>query len=237
MELILHVDGGSRGNPGPAGYGVFITDPQGRTLAKLKGALGSQTNNFAEYRGLIAALKYALEKKAANVTIIADSQLMVRQMQGHYQVKSESLRPLYLEAQRLAHALPRFRIEHVLRGNNKEADQLANDAMDEARKQGGKVLELRWESPAMSGAASVSGAPAESSPAAPHRAPAEASRVSPEPVTAAIQSALPGLAGGIPAKEPAPEVIEGVIERGQIRLPRALPWPDGTRITIRPRRS
>ncbi|MGH9394356.1 MAG: ribonuclease HI family protein [Terriglobales bacterium] len=129
-RLILHVDGGSRGNPGPAGYGVVACDAAGAVLERLQAAVGVQTNNFAEYSGLIAGLRYALERGAAEVTVYADSELMVRQMQGRYAVKSANLMPLFEQASELARRLPRFRIEHVRRERNREADRLANLAMD-----------------------------------------------------------------------------------------------------------
>ena len=132
--LVLRVDGGSRGNPGPAAYGVVVESPQGEILERLHGNVGIQTNNFAEYQGLLAALRYALDPQARQVRVYADSQLLVRQMQGRYAVKSENLRPLYEEARRLARQIPDFAIEHVYRTANREADRLANLALDEARK-------------------------------------------------------------------------------------------------------
>ncbi|MGH9417536.1 MAG: ribonuclease HI family protein [Terriglobales bacterium] len=133
LELIIHVDGGSRGNPGPAGYGAVIENAAGEILERLHGYVGRQTNNYAEYSGLIAGLRRARELGAQRVKVVADSELLVRQMQGRYAVKSENLRPLYEEAWRLAQALPQVQFEHVLRGKNREADRLANLAMDEAR--------------------------------------------------------------------------------------------------------
>jgi len=131
--MILHVDGGSRGNPGPAGYGVVVSDASGAVLDRLQASLGRQTNNFAEYSGLIAALRYALERRAEEVLVYSDSELLVRQMQGRYAVKSPNLKALFDEARGLARRIPRFRIEHVRREGNREADRLANAAMDRAR--------------------------------------------------------------------------------------------------------
>jgi len=130
-SLILHVDGGSRGNPGPAGYGVVVSDSSGAVLDRLRASLGRQTNNFAEYSGLVAALGYALDRGAQEVLIYSDSELMVRQMQGRYTVKSPNLLALFEQARALARRIPRFRIEHVRREGNREADRLANLAMDE----------------------------------------------------------------------------------------------------------
>lgn len=128
--LVAHVDGGARGNPGPAGYGVVIEAQDGRPVAELSEYLGRQTNNYAEYRGLIAALEYTLKHGAPGLRVISDSELMVRQMKGIYKVKNPNLRPLYERAQQLARQLKYFEIGHVLRAKNKEADRLANEAMD-----------------------------------------------------------------------------------------------------------
>jgi len=127
---VAHVDGGARGNPGPAGYGVVIENQQGTRIAEFSRYLGHRTNNFAEYSGLIAALNYVLEHKHAALRVLSDSELMVRQMNGVYKVRSPELRPLYEEAKRLSQQLQWFRIEHVRRDKNAEADRLANEAMD-----------------------------------------------------------------------------------------------------------
>jgi probable phosphoglycerate mutase len=132
--MIAHVDGGSRGNPGPAGYGAYITDGEGRKLAELNDFLGVQTNNFAEYSGLIAALEYAVENGYGTVRAVSDSELMVKQMKGQYKVRSEALLPIYTEAKALLRKLDRFEIRHVLRHLNKDADRLANEAMDRGMK-------------------------------------------------------------------------------------------------------
>lgn len=123
-------DGGSRGNPGPAGYGVFIQDPDGQPLAELSDFLGKATNNVAEYSALLAALAWALQEGRARLRVVADSELLVKQIQGRYKVASPDLRPLYEEAKRRIARLDMFRIEHVLRGKNQRADRLANLAMD-----------------------------------------------------------------------------------------------------------
>jgi len=125
-----HCDGGSRGNPGTAGYGAIVEDPQGNTVARLSEFLGSQTNNFAEYKGLLAVLAWARENGVRRLRVISDSELMVKQMKGQYKVASPGLRPMWEEAKRLAQELDRFEIRHTLRGGNKEADRLANEAMD-----------------------------------------------------------------------------------------------------------
>jgi probable phosphoglycerate mutase len=125
-----HCDGGSRGNPGPSGYGAVIEDPHGQTVARLSKFLGKQTNNYAEYQGLLAVLEWALQNGAGRLKVVSDSELMVNQMKGRYKVGSPGLRPLWEEAKRRAARLERFEIAHTLRGGNKEADRLANEAMD-----------------------------------------------------------------------------------------------------------
>jgi probable phosphoglycerate mutase len=137
--MIAHVDGGSRGNPGPAGYGAYITDGEGRMLAELNDFLGVQTNNFAEYSGLIAALEYAVEHGYGTVKAVSDSELMVKQMKGQYKVRSEALLAIYGEAKALVRKLDRFEIRHVLRHLNKDADRLANEAMDRGTARGGSA--------------------------------------------------------------------------------------------------
>lgn len=128
-----HCDGGSRGNPGPAGYGAVITDPEGQVVARLSEYLGRQTNNYAEYKGLLAVMDWALAHGARRLRVVSDSELMVRQMKGRYKVKSPGLRPLWEEAQRRAQKLDGFEMRHTLRGGNKEADRLANEAMDKGQ--------------------------------------------------------------------------------------------------------
>jgi ribonuclease HI len=129
-QFTAHCDGGSRGNPGPSGYGAVIEDANGRIVAELSQFLGIQTNNFAEYSGLLAVLRWAVENKAKRLRVVSDSELMVKQMQLRYKVKSPLLRPLWEEARRLSRSIEHFDMRHTLRGGNKQADQLANDAMD-----------------------------------------------------------------------------------------------------------
>lgn len=124
-------DGGSRGNPGPAGYGVLIQAEDGSVLAELSEFIGMRTNNVAEYSGMLAALDYALTHRLTRLRIVSDSELMVKQIRGQYRVQSPDLRPLYDEAKRKIAQLEGFQIEHVLRGKNKRADELANQAMDQ----------------------------------------------------------------------------------------------------------
>jgi ribonuclease HI len=128
--LIAHSDGGARGNPGPAGYGVVIQDQAGRSVAALSEYLGHQTNNFAEYQGLIAALEYAVQHGPKALKLISDSELLVRQIKGIYKVKNATLQDLHGRAKELIAKLEWFSIGHALREHNQDADRLANEAMD-----------------------------------------------------------------------------------------------------------
>jgi ribonuclease HI len=128
----VNIDGGARGNPGPAGWGVVVQDAAGGMVAELMGALPHATNNVAEYNGLLAALDWCAEHKATTVHVLSDSLLLVQQMRGVYKVKHEGLKPLYGRARLLAHRIGKVTFEHVRREQNKDADRLANLAMDEA---------------------------------------------------------------------------------------------------------
>jgi ribonuclease HI len=128
--LTLEFDGGSRGNPGPAGVGVVIRAADGTPLLTLGRFIGRATNNVAEYKALIAALQEAKKLGAKNLQIRGDSELIIRQMRGEYRVKNADLRDLYDEAQFLLHQFDRAAIEHNLRHKNELADRLANRAMD-----------------------------------------------------------------------------------------------------------
>ncbi len=128
--ITAYTDGGARGNPGPAGYGVHILDDSGNTLAELVGPLGRATNNVAEYSGLIAALQWALDHGETRVRVRMDSELVIKQMRGEYKVKNAGLQPLHAQAQQLVSQLGTVRFEHVRREQNKAADALSNRAMD-----------------------------------------------------------------------------------------------------------
>jgi probable phosphoglycerate mutase len=130
--MIVNIDGGSRGNPGPAGYGVRFAGPDGSVIAEFSEAIGVATNNVAEYSGLLAALRYAVDHGYRDLTIRSDSLLLVCQMRGEYRVKNPGLQVLHAEARRLAGRLGRVRFEHVRRDANTHADRLANEAMDQA---------------------------------------------------------------------------------------------------------
>jgi ribonuclease HI len=128
--LALYIDGASRGNPGPAGIGVVIKDPAGRTVAEISEFIGRGTNNVAEYRALIRGLEEAANLGARTVTVRSDSELLVRQLKGEYKVKSPDLSPLHLEAHRLLKGFGRTSVERIARGENAAADALANRALD-----------------------------------------------------------------------------------------------------------
>jgi ribonuclease HI len=201
--FVAHCDGGSRGNPGPSGYGAVIEDPQGRTVARLSEYLGRQTNNFAEYSGLVAVLKWANQNGAKHLRVVSDSELMVKQMKGIYKVKNPGLIPLWQEAKRLAAQLPAFQITHTLRGGNKEADQLANDAMDRGmgKRQGTAIIEQGQEN---RGKGSASPAPQYGS--------------------ASLQEKAPG-------SRPTRQVFEGLVKNGVIHLIEG-ELPDGILVKV-----
>jgi probable phosphoglycerate mutase len=126
-----NIDGGSRGNPGPAGYGVRIETDDG-AIVELKKSLGICTNNVAEYHGLLAALRWAAAHGVDTLHVRSDSELLIKQMNGEYRVRNPGLQPLYEEARALARQIGRVRYEHVRRESNRDADRLANEAMDVA---------------------------------------------------------------------------------------------------------
>lgn len=203
--FIAHCDGGSRGNPGPSGYGAVIEDARGHVVAWLSEFLGVQTNNFAEYSGLIAVLKWANENGAKRLRVVSDSELLVKQMKGQYKVKSPGLRPLWEEAKRMAARLDRFEMRHTLRGGNQEADRLANEAMDrgmgKSREQGTGIR--------------VQGRLPEVSSAAPGRAPRGTNPRPGKPQPSATQR----------------QVLEGYVKNGVVHLLES-ELPDGIFVKI-----
>jgi probable phosphoglycerate mutase len=130
--IIAYIDGGARGNPGPAGYGVRIEQPDGTLVHEFFDSIGTATNNVAEYRGLLAALEWARSNGHRRLHVRSDSQLLVQQMLGNYRVKNPGLQPLYARARLLANEIGRVTFEHVRREANAHADRLANAAMDQA---------------------------------------------------------------------------------------------------------
>lgn len=135
FAIKANIDGGARGNPGPAAYGVVVRNPKDEIIDELAEYLGLQTNNFAEYSGLLAALEYAVRKKYPSLKVLSDSELLVKQMKGQYRVKSPGLLELYDRARALVSKLERFSIDHVLREYNREADRLVNKVLDNRTQQ------------------------------------------------------------------------------------------------------
>jgi ribonuclease HI len=130
VKARLFTDGGARGNPGPAAYGFVLESEDGTVLAAEGEAIGTATNNVAEYSGLIAGLQKAVELHVPEVEVVSDSELMVKQMRGEYRVKNEALRGLYDEATALARRVGNVEYRHVKRAHNELADKLVNDALD-----------------------------------------------------------------------------------------------------------
>ena len=204
--VIAHCDGGARGNPGPAGYGALLQDEAGAVLAELSEFLGTRTNNYAEYSGLLGCLQWALDHGHRRLRVVSDSELMVKQIQGKYKVNSPDLRPLWEEARRRIAQLDRFEISHALRHKNKAADQLANDAMDRGTK--------RQRAPAES----VQTSPSSSSSAPP--TPSNSTR---------IQTPK----GAVPTV-PGQSVLRGFTRDGSIHLLGGAVLPDGVFVKIIP---
>jgi ribonuclease HI len=127
----IHIDGASRGNPGQAGFGVYVSRPDGTEVAGLYGYLGQATNNVAEYQALLHALRYALAHGVRRVRVYSDSELVVRQMDGTYRVKHKDMVPLHREARALLGRFEEAQLAHVPREQNRDADRLANRALDE----------------------------------------------------------------------------------------------------------
>jgi probable phosphoglycerate mutase len=199
-----HCDGGSRGNPGPSGYGAIVEDAQGHTVARLGEFLGIQTNNYAEYSGLIAVLNWAIENRVSHMRVVSDSELMVKQMKGQYSVKSPVLLPLYQQARALSRKLDGFEMRHTLRGGNKEADRLANEAMDKGMgrtpaSQSAEALARRVSDAPLTPAGKSSSSSA-SKPTL---------RVPPVPILGS---------GNPPAPKPARQVLEGYVKDGVVHL-------------------
>jgi probable phosphoglycerate mutase len=195
-----HCDGGSRGNPGPSGYGAVVEDSKGHIVARLNEYLGLKTNNFAEYSGLLAVLRWAIENHVERLLVVSDSLLMVKQMQGKFAVKSPGLRPLYMEAHKLSRQIGKFEIRHTLRAGNKEADRLANEAMDQGMKKVvfpkvGKPEDFAAARQHVSGASGVSGV----------------SGVGPVSGSSSRPASQPTV-------EPARQVFKGYVQGGVVRL-------------------
>jgi ribonuclease HI len=183
-EIIAHIDGGSRGNPGPAAYGVAIETPQGQSVTAFGKYIGRTTNNVAEYQGLLAALEYALNHEHPRLRVFTDSELMAHQINGRYKVRSPDLKPLFDKAKGLISRLESFSIRHVYREQNREADRLANEAMDDAAS-GRTPRTPAPPTPATSAPALLATAPRAPSPQAPKAAPPK-----PQPIAATFQDGV-----------------------------------------------
>ena len=203
--LTAHCDGGSRGNPGPSGYGAVIEDSKGRVLAELSEFVGIQTNNFAEYSGLLGVLRWAIEHGAKRLRVISDSELMVKQMQGKYAVKSPILRPLFEEARKLSRRLESFEMRHTLRGGNKTADRLANEAMD--RGMGKSAIPQVGKPADFEAARKQFNKPASQPVSGPASQPA--SRIATPPAPRPVPQ---------PAANPARQILEGYVKDGVVHL-------------------
>ena len=131
-SIVAYIDGGARGNPGPAGYGVRVEQPDGAVIEEFGESIGTATNNVAEYRGLLAALEWARRHGHKRLHVRSDSLLLVQQMLGTFKVKHPGLQPLHAAARLLAHEIGHVTFEHVGRAHNAHADRLANAAMDDA---------------------------------------------------------------------------------------------------------
>ncbi len=204
--IFAHCDGGSRGNPGPSGFGAVIIDAAGHPLAELSEFLGIRTNNYAEYSGLLAVLEWALQNGHNRLKVVSDSELMVKQIQGKYKVNSPDLKPLWQTARDRIAKLEAFEITHALRHKNKAADALANQAMDRGMR---RTVDKPISTPR----------PA---------APAEAA-----PATAAAESRPTPIEPAEPKAHPtAPTMLRGFTRNGAIHLLGGATLPDGIFVKI-----
>lgn len=240
VVITAHCDGGARGNPGPAGYGVEITDAAGTVLAELSEFLGICTNNVAEYSGLLASLQYALDHGHPALRVVSDSELMVKQIQGKYKVNSPDLKPLWQTAKQRISQLKSFEITHALRHKNKAADRLANEAMDRGMRRGtppeGRPTTKSSGDPTRAGVTSLPlrAIPYPQTTAAPP-APLKldpAPRIAP-PIPI---STSPAPASPIPAapSEASPTMLRGFTRDGVIHLLGGHTLPDGRFVKIIP---
>lgn len=213
--VTAHCDGGARGNPGPAGFGAVFTDAAGHKLAELSEFLGHRTNNFAEYSGLLGCLAWALQHHHLRLRVVSDSELMVNQIKGRYKVNSPDLRPLWEEARRRIAQLEAFEITHALRHKNKDADRLANEAMDRGTGRGPSDPDRG------------TGKPAAGRPTLAQPSKDPSSR--PEP-----RIATPDRPAPPPAAKPASQMLRGFTRDGQIHLLGGASLPDGIFVKIIP---
>jgi len=229
-----HCDGGARGNPGPSGYGALIQAADGSVIAELSEYLGLRTNNFAEYSGLLGCLDFAVKNGYPRLRVVSDSELMVKQIQGKYQVKSPDLKPLYEEAKRRIAKLDGFEISHALRHKNKDADRLANDAMDRGMRKPGAA-------PAPIPIASTR--PSSAQPSSPQIAPAQPAASQPQataprppaPPIPIARPARPTPLNAAPEPSPAREpdaMLRGFTRDGVVHILGGAKLPDGVFVKI-----
>jgi ribonuclease HI len=211
-----NIDGGSRGNPGPAAYGVVVRDGGGEIVARLKKYIGRMTNNVAEYYGLIAALDYVEAQGIRALRIESDSELLVKQMKGLYKVRSPELQPLFERAKKMSAALDSFRIDHVYREQNREADALANEAMDEVE---GPDAKPRGSKGAVVAAKSAAPSAAATRDAAAPSAAAAVSAVAPKP-SSEVRKIRARFRGGVLYLLEDVELPDGIEVDVLLRLPR-----------------
>ncbi|QMV18967.1 reverse transcriptase-like protein [Granulicella sp. 5B5] len=221
--VTAHCDGGARGNPGPAGFGAVFTDASGHKLAELSEFLGHRTNNFAEYSGLLGCLAWALQHNHRRLRVVSDSELMVNQIKGRYKVNSPDLRPLWEEARRRIAQLEAFEITHALRHKNKDADRLANEAMDRGT----------GRAPAQNQARPAAGPPDRNQPKPTVVRPT--TEVSSRPERSAVERpASPPATKAPAAARPAAQMLRGFTRDGQIHLLGGASLPDGIFVKIIP---
>ncbi len=213
-----NIDGGSRGNPGPAAYGVVVRDGSGEIVARLKKYIGRLTNNVAEYYGLIAALDYVEAQGIRALRIESDSELLVKQMKGLYKVRSPELQPLFERAKKMSAALDSFRIDHVYREQNREADALANEAMDEVEGPDAKPRGAKNVPPAKSAAPSSSDGRA-ATPAASPAAASAASSAAAKTLPSEIRKIRARFRGGVLYLLEDVELPDGIEVDVLLRLP------------------
>jgi ribonuclease HI len=222
--ISAHCDGGSRGNPGPAGYGALLQSADGSVIAELSEFLGVHSNNVAEYSGLLGCLDFALKNGYRRLRVVSDSELMVKQIQGKYQVKSPDLKPLYEEAKRRIARLEGFEISHALRHKNKDADRLANEAMDRGMRKPGAAPAPSSHIP--SGHAASGHTPSGHTPSATSDA-----RPAARPAAPPIPIATPERRAAAPAPD-ADAMLRGFTRDGVVHILGGAKLPDGIFVKI-----
>ena len=211
--MIAYCDGGARGNPGPSGYGAVLQDESGMVLAELSEFLGVRTNNYAEYAGLLGTLQWVIDHGYKRLRLTSDSLLMVNQIKGKFKVSSPDLKPMWEEARRRIRELDGFEISHALRHKNKEADRLANDAMDRGMGKSRSAV----------ASAEVRATPYPTKRTAP-----------PAPGSFGGQQESLGLSAMNQPKPAAPQMIRGFVRDGVVHLLGSAKLPDGVFVKVLP---